>query len=109
MKRTYMNLLELISQPGPIVLNQVPSMPRHLTVPSENTGHFVAVHDMFRMHAAANPDRIALSCAETGHDMTYGELDDASTLRAHSTYRCQSGIFLHLTKNNSTQKPRCHC
>jgi hypothetical protein len=88
MKSTYMKLLELSARSGLVYLNELPTMPKYLTIPTAQTPNdFIAVHEMFRMHAINDQNRIALSCAEKKHEMTYGELDNASTLRAHGTYR----------------------
>lgn len=86
MQNTYKTLLELSTRLEPVTLNELPIMPRYLTIPPAQTpDKFIAVHDMIRMHAINNPDRIALSCAEKNQDMSYGELDNTSTLRAHGT------------------------
>lgn len=87
MKRTYQALLELTKRESPVTLNDLPTMPTHLSLPlAQDPDEFVPVHGMFHMHAIKNPDRIALSCAERKETMSYGELDYISTLRAHGTY-----------------------
>ncbi|KAH6693374.1 thiotemplate mechanism natural product synthetase [Leptodontidium sp. MPI-SDFR-AT-0119] len=70
MKSTYMNLVELASSSSPGFLEELPGLPKYLTIPTApDPNRFIA--------------RIVLSCAETNSEMTYGELDKASTLRAH--------------------------
>lgn len=86
MKNTYKNLLELSKCACPVPLSELPTMPRYLSIPPRGSpDEFIAVHEMFHVHAINNPDRIALSCAETNQAMTYGKLDDASASRAHGT------------------------
>lgn len=86
MKSAYMTLMELSKRQNPVLLNELPTMPRHLSIPEvEDANTFIPVHEMFHMHAINNPDRIVLSCAERNLAMSYGELDDASALRAHGT------------------------
>lgn len=81
-----MNLMELSERQGPVFLNELPTMPRHLSIPAgEDPETFIPVHEMFHMHAINNPDRVALSCAERSMAMSYGELNDASELRAQGT------------------------
>lgn len=86
MRSVYMTLLELAKRQGPVLLNELPTMPRHLSIPAgEDHNIFIPVHEMFHMHAINDANRIALSCAEMNLAMSYGELDDASALRAHGT------------------------
>ncbi|KAH6654887.1 amino acid adenylation domain protein [Truncatella angustata] len=104
MRSTYMRLLELSYRQDPVLLNELPSMPTYVTLPSAKApNNFIAVHDMFRLHAAENPDRMALSCAERHCHMTYGELDNNSTLRAHvlTSHGVSKGsvVILHLHRN----------
>lgn len=81
-----MTLLELSKQKAPVSLNEMPTMPRHLTIPpQEAPDKFTAVHEMFHQHAISNPNRIAMSCAESNHAMSYGELDESSSLKAQGT------------------------
>lgn len=92
MEDSFKGFLHLSNQESPVLLTELPRMPRHLTIPpTQRSDGFMAVHDMFHEHAIADPDRIALSCAESDQDVTYGELDSASTTRAKGTF----GIGCH--------------
>lgn len=87
MKSTYLSLLDLSKSETPIFVNELPTMPRYLTVPLPGaTERFTAVHEMFHMQAISNPSRIALSCAESNHVMSYGELDETSSLKAQGVW-----------------------
>lgn len=112
MRSAYMTLMELSKRQGPVLLNELPTMPRHLAISTgEDPNTFIPVHQMFHIQAINNPDRIALSCAEKNLAMSYGELDDASALRAHGTSsERHDGRMKRLTNyvkfSNSTVSPQ---
>ena len=93
-KETFISLVDRSKEQNPIYLDQLFNMPSYTSLPATTEpDQFLPVHGMFRLHAESDPNRIALSCAETGEQMTYGELDLGARVRAQSKYTM---VWLHL-------------
>ncbi|KAF4631120.1 hypothetical protein G7Y89_g7005 [Cudoniella acicularis] len=80
MRSSFERLTVISKSTKALPLNMIPGMPKCPSLPTDPT---LAAHEMFQHHASSNPDKVALSCAESGRSMTYGELDLSSTATAH--------------------------
>lgn len=87
MQSSFQTLLGLSKAASPPFLTSLPGIPKYLSLPQLDSPEIsapkeIAVHRMFELQANSAPDRIAFSCAETQQEMTYGELNTASGIRA---------------------------
>lgn len=88
MKDRFQQLVEVSFSHPDVSLNSLPSIPEHVSLPRlDPIDNDLPVWNLFELHATTNPTAVALLCAETGEQMTYGELLTTSNAKASGEYQ----------------------
>ena len=102
MRETFETFIFFSKLDAAVPLNTLPGMPQYITLPPQMPGPGPAeegryVHQWFQVHAECSPDQIALSSAESGRTLSYGDLHMSSAIRA----QCQCLPFTRTANAHS--------
>ncbi|BDD57852.1 hypothetical protein MPDQ_001039 [Monascus purpureus] len=103
MKDRFQQLVGISFSNPDVSLNSLPSIPKHVSLPRlDPIDDDLPVWNLFELHATTNPTAVALLCAETGEQMTYGELLTASNAKASElrsgSVHAEVPVLLHLRR-----------
>ncbi|GAB1200511.1 hypothetical protein APSETT444_009884 [Aspergillus pseudonomiae] len=98
MRKQFMETVKLSQENPNFPVDELPYLQAHTaaniisgpTIDAVDAISSSRVHTWIEARSAAQPDAVALSCAERNQQMTYGELDRATNKIAH--YLCDKGI-----------------